>query len=258
MSYKFVKVEKEQKVLTVTINRPEVLNAMHAPFHLEMEQIWDDFSSDPNLWVGIITGSGVKAFSTGNDLKYTAGGGQGYKNKSGAGGLTTRLNLEKPIIAAVNGYALGGGFEIALACDIILASKNAIFALPEVRVGLIAGAGGIQRLIRQVGRASALEMIYTGRHVKADEALRLGIVAKVVEQKELLKCAKKLAKQIIAVSPSSVKATKKVINSMDKDARLGESLAFTRDVVSTLKNTDDFKEGVNAFVEKRKPVWKNC
>ena len=168
------------------------------------------------------------------------------------------MNLEKPIIAAVNGYALGGGFEIALACDIILASKNAIFALPEVRVGLIAGAGGIQRLIRQVGRASALEMIYTGRHVKADEALRLGIVAKVVEQKELLKCAKKLAKQIIAVSPSSVKATKKVINSMDRDARLEESLAFTRDVVSTLKNTDDFKEGVNAFVEKRKPVWKNC
>ena len=168
------------------------------------------------------------------------------------------MNLEKPIIAAVNGYALGGGFEIALACDIILASKNAIFALPEVRVGLIAGAGGIQRLIRQIGRASALEMIYTGRHVKADEALRLGIVAKVVEQKDLLKCARNLAKQIIAVSPSSVKATKKVINSMDKDAKLGESLAFTRDVVSTLKNTDDFKEGVNAFVEKRKPVWKNC
>ena len=103
-----------------------------------------------------------------------------------------------------------------------------------------------------------MEMIYTGRHVKADEALRLGIVAKVVEQKELLKCAKNLAKQIIAVSPSSVKATKKVINSMDRDARLEESLAFTRDVVSTLKNTDDFKEGVNAFVEKRKPVWKNC
>ena len=153
---------------------------------------------------------------------------------------------------------MGGGFEIALACDIIIASKNAIFALPEVRVGLIAGAGGIQRLIRQVGRASALEMIYTGRYVKADEALRLGIVAKVVEQKELLECARNLAKQIIAVSPSSVKATKKVINSMDKDAKLGESLAFTRDVVSTLKNTDDFKEGVNAFVEKRKPIWKNC
>ena len=101
-------------------------------------------------------------------------------------------------------------------------------------------------------------MIYTGRHVKSDEALRLGIVAKVVEQKELLKCAKNLADKIVAVSPSSVKATKRVINSMDKDAGLDESLEFTREVVSSLKNTDDFKEGVNAFVEKRKPIWKNC
>ena len=257
MTYEFVKIEKQGRILIVTMNRPEVHNAMHAPLHQEMEEIWNDFSEDDDLWVGILTGAGEKAFSAGNDLKYTAKGGKGSVNKTGAAGLTMRFDLEKPIIAAVNGFAMGGGFETALACDIIIASNNAKFALPEVRVGFIAAAGGIQRLTRQIGRAASLDMLFTGRHVGAQEALELGIVSQVVDQEQLMATAKTKAEEIISVSPSSVRATKKVLNSMDNDSELEKSLLYSKKVVGDLKTTEDFKEGVNAFVEKRKPNWKN-
>ena len=173
MEYEFVKVEKRSHISIVTINRPEVYNAVHPPLSLELDQVWNDFIQDRDQWVAVLTGAGDKAFSAGNDLKYSAQQGK-YKvqqPKSGFAGLTNRFDRTKPIIAAVNGFAMGGGMETALSCDIILASENAKFALPEVKVGFFAAAGGVQRLSRQIGKKAALEMILTGRSVDAAEAL---------------------------------------------------------------------------------------
>src|SRR3990172_8451605 len=149
--YEFAKTERDGRVLTVTINRPEVLNALHGPANMELGEIFDDFESDPGLWVAVITGAGNRAFSAGNDLKATAAGGGLQMPASGFGGLTSRFDCVKPIIAAVNGLAMGGGFEIVLACDIVVAAETAVFALPEPRVGLAALAGGMHRLPRKIG-----------------------------------------------------------------------------------------------------------
>jgi enoyl-CoA hydratase/carnithine racemase len=140
--YHFCRVEDEGRIRIVTINRPEVMNALHSEAHWEFDQVWNEFAADPELWVGIITGTGERAFSAGNDLKVQAAGRRGPRPATGFAGLSHRFDLDKPLIAAVNGVAMGGGFETALACDIIIAAENAVFALPEPRVGLIAGSGG--------------------------------------------------------------------------------------------------------------------
>src|SRR5919201_2052861 len=148
MAYEFATYEKQGRIAVVTLNRPERMNALHAPAHVELHEIWNDFERDPEVWVGILTGAGDKAFSAGNDLKYTAEHGRNMVRsaESGFGGITNRTTCWKPIIAAGNGYALGGGFEMALACDIILAADHARLGLPEPKVGLMAGAGGVHRV----------------------------------------------------------------------------------------------------------------
>ncbi|MBV8683142.1 MAG: enoyl-CoA hydratase/isomerase family protein, partial [Caulobacteraceae bacterium] len=151
MAFEFIKLERGGGVTTLTLNRPEVMNAAHSPMHFEMAQAIDDFAADPSQWVMIVTGAGDRAFSAGNDLKWQAGGGEMRSPPSGFAGLTSRFDLAKPLIAAVNGVAMGGGFEIALACDLIIASDKAVFALPEPRVGLAALAGGLHRLPRAIG-----------------------------------------------------------------------------------------------------------
>ena len=168
MTDEFCKVEKEGHLTIVTLNRPEVMNALHPPANFELAGVFDDFAADPEQWVAIVTGAGEKAFSAGNDLKYQASGGKMSSPPSGFAGLTSRFDLDKPVIAAVNGMAMGGGFEIALACDLIVAADTAIFALPEPRVGLAALAGGLHRLPREIGSKQALGMILTGRRVSAD------------------------------------------------------------------------------------------
>jgi crotonobetainyl-CoA hydratase len=253
----FITTERVGAILVVTMNRPEVYNAVHAPMHHEMSKVWDDFAADPDLWVAVLTGAGDKAFSAGNDLKYTAAGGPGKPPETGFAGLSSRMDLEKPIIAAVNGFAMGGGFETALSCDIILAADTATFALPEVKVGLFAAASGVQRLSRQIGRKPAVEMMLTGRPVSAEEGARLGFVNAVHPAKDLMDAAMAKARDIASVSPSSVRSTKRVLNQMDEIDRLAESLAFARDEIAALAKTEDFKEGVEAFVQKRKPEWKN-
>ena len=257
MAYEFVKTERRGPILIVTMNRPEVYNAVHAPMHNEMSRVWDDFAADDDLWVAVLTGAGDKAFSAGNDLKYTAQGGKGTPPPTGFAGLSTRFDLEKPLIAAVNGFAMGGGFETALCCDILLAADTARFALQEVKVGLFAAAGGVQRLSRQIGRKQAVEMMLSGRQASAAEGKELGFVNAVYPQNELMDAALAKAEEICAVSPSSVKATKRVLNHLDELERLRESLAYSREVIEDLRHTEDFKEGVNAFVEKRPPQWKN-
>ncbi len=258
MSYDYIKTEKKGHILVVTMNRPDVYNAVNEDMHHEMAACWDDFAADQDLWVAVLTGAGDRAFSAGNDLKATQKGGikKGLP-PSGFAGLSSRFDLEKPLIAAVNGFAMGGGFETALSCDIIIAADTAKFALPEVKVGFFAAASGVQRLSRYIGRLAAQELMLTGRTIDAAEALRLGCVNEVVGAQALMARAMAKAEELCNVSPSSVKATKRILNSMAVADGLPESLHYSREVQTELAKTEDFKEGVNAFVEKRKAHWVN-
>lgn len=251
----YCKVETSDHIMTVTLDRPERLNALHPPANLELGQVFDDFAADDDLWVAIITGAG-RGFSAGNDLRYQAEGGEMVRTPRGFGGLTSRFDLLKPVIAAVNGVAMGGGFEIALACDIILASDEARFALPEPKVGLAALAGGLQRLPRQIGSKRALGMILTGRHVPASEGYELGFVNAVVPADELMATARQWAEMVCECAPLSVRASKDVVYRSLDMASLEESMTYKYDSVSAMRHSDDFVEGPLAFSEKRAPNWK--
>jgi crotonobetainyl-CoA hydratase len=257
-SYEFVKLEKQDHILLVTINRPEVYNAVHPPLSLELNEIWDDFFADQDLWVAVLTGAGDKAFSAGNDLKYSAKSSPGkIQLKNGFAGLTSRFKRPKPIIAAVNGFAMGGGMETALSCDIIIASEHAKFALPEVKVGFMAAAGGVQKLSRQIGKKAAVEIMLTGRGVGADEALSLGIINQVVSHNVLMSAALEKASIIANNCPSAVKATMLALSHMDDLEEMPVAMGKSYELLNELRKTEDHKEGVSAFVEKRAPNWKN-
>ncbi len=256
MTYKFSLLEKKDHLWIVTFNRPERMNALHSPAHKELDKIFNNFQEDEEAWVAIVTGAGDRAFSAGNDLKYQAEGGSMERVESGFAGLTSRYNLNKPLIAAVNGVAMGGGFEIALACDLIIASENASFALPEPKVGLAALAGGMHRLPRQIGLKRAMGMMLTGRNVLADEGKELGFVNEVVPQNELLVKAEEWAKMIMECSPVSIRTTKNVaINGLNYSS-IEDAMNQKYESVNTLFNSQDFIEGPLAFSQKRKPDWK--
>ena len=256
MTYKFSLLEKKDHLWIVTFNRPERMNALHSLAHKELDKIFDNFQEDEEAWVAIVTGAGDRAFSAGNDLKHQAEGGSMERVESGFAGLTSRYNLNKPLIAAVNGVAMGGGFEIALACDLIIASENASFALPEPKVGLAALAGGMHRLPRQIGLKRAMGMMLTGRTVLADEGKELGFVNEVVPQNELLVKAEEWAKMIMECSPVSIRTTKNVaINGLNYSS-IEEAMNEKYESVNTLFNSQDFIEGPLAFSQKRKPDWK--
>ena len=251
----FCLVETSDHIMTVTLNRPERLNAMHPPGNAELGEVFDDFADDDDLWVAIVTGAG-RGFCAGNDLRYQAEGGERVPMPMGFGGLSSRYDLLKPVIAAVNGVSMGGGFEIALACDIILASERAVFALPEPRVGLAALAGGLNRLPREIGPKRALGMILTGRHVGAEEGSELGFVTAVVPHEELMEQAQSWARQICECSPLSVRASKDVVYRSLDTAALKDSIGVRYDSVAAMLASEDFIEGPKAFAEKRKPNWK--
>jgi len=258
----YSKVETDGHLMIVTINRPEVYNALHAPANHELSGVFDEFAANPELWVAIITGAGDKAFSAGNDLKYHAKmqretGKPAQPPRTRFGGISARFDLDKPIIAAVNGVAMGGGFEMALACDIIIASERATFALPEPRVGLAAGSGGMQRLSRMIPMKHAMGMLLTGRHVPAEEGYRLGFVTSVVPHDKLMEEARRWAGMILECSPMSVRATKQVVRlsgdvpSLEIAMRNPNYPAFL-----AMQRSEDTVEGPRAFAEKRKPQWK--
>jgi crotonobetainyl-CoA hydratase len=254
-SFEFVRYEKEGHVTTVTLQRPEVMNALHPPANEELVRVWHDFAADPDAWVAILTGAGGKAFSAGNDLKWTASHATVSLPKTGFGGLTSRTDLTKPLIAAVNGFALGGGFELALACDIVVAAEHASFGLPEPRVGLVAAAGGIHRLPRHVPLKIAMGMMLTGRPIPAAEAARLGLVNEVTTAADLLPAAKRWAAAILECSPISVRTTKQcALEGLDRP--LPEAMRADVPALRRLFTSDDAKEGPRAFAEKRKPAWK--
>lgn len=258
MAYEFVTVERDGPLTIVTLNRPEVMNALHAPAHFELAEVFDAFAADPAQWVGIVTGAGERAFSAGNDLKHQAGGGEMRMPPSGFAGLTSRFDLTKPLIAAVNGVAMGGGFEIALACDLIVAADTATFALPEPRVGLAALAGGLHRLPRQIGTKRALGMILTGRRVSAAEGHALGFVNEVAAPGELMAAARRWAAQIVELSPMSVRASKEAVyrglDAPSLEAAIAGQNGYP--AVRALYKSEDFVEGPLAFSQKRPPQWK--
>lgn len=253
--YEYCSVEKDDHIMTVTIERPDRLNALHPPANAELGEVFDDFAANDDMWVAIITGRG-RGFSAGNDLRYQAEGGERVPMPRGFGGLTSRFDLNKPVIAAVNGVAMGGGFEIALACDLIIASEKALFALPEPKVGLAALAGGLNRLPRQIGPKRALGMILTGRHVPAEEGLQLGFVNEVVPHDELLAATRRWAEQICACAPLSIRASKDVVYRSLDSASLQASMQAQYDSVKAMVKSEDFIEGPKAFAEKRPPAWK--
>ncbi|MEQ8283589.1 MAG: enoyl-CoA hydratase-related protein [Parvibaculum sp.] len=252
----FCTAEREGHLLIVTINRPERMNALHPPANFELEGIFNDFAADPDLWVAIITGAGDRAFSAGNDLRWQAEGNKMEVPATGFAGLTARFDLTKPVIAAVNGVAMGGGFEIALACDLIIASETAKFALPEPKVGLAALAGGLHRLPRQIGAKRAMGMILTGRQVPAAEGKELGFVNEVVPAAELMAAAKRWAGLIMECSPMSIRASKEAVYKGLDIANLNEAVTGKYPAVNALFKSEDLIEGPRAFAEKRKPNWK--
>lgn len=255
--YEFCKVEREERLLVVTLNRPEVYNALHPPAQFELDGIWNEFNADPDLWVGIITGAGDKAFCAGNDLKFQAAGNVVKLPSSGFGGLARRMDLHKPLIAAVNGFAMGGGFEIALACDLIVASENALFAFPEPKVGLLAAEGGVHRLPRMIPQKQALGMLLTGRRVPAAEGKELGFVNEVVPQAQVLQAAKRWASQILECSPISIRATKQAVYRGLDESNLAAAIDLRYSEHKRMIDSEDYIEGPKAFAEKRPPVWKN-
>ena len=257
-AYEYVEVQRNDKILEVTLNRPEAYNALFGPAHYELAEIFDEYERDRDLWVAIITGAGDKAFCSGNDLKATARGGDVGTPRSGFAGLCSRFNREKPLIAAVNGVAMGGGLEIVLASDLAVIDPGATCALPEVNVGLFAAAGGVQRLTRQIGTKAATELILTGRHFDAEEALALGVVNSISEPGMVMEEARALAERILSSSPSAVQASKRVLNDFEAlDYDLETSMKNGGRVFGQLMRTNDFTEGVTAFGEKRPPEWTN-
>ncbi len=256
MAYEYALYEKDGHIATITMNRPAVLNAIHPPATLELSAIWDDALADDNVWVIVLTGAGEKAFSAGNDLKYTAEKGlpTGPRPRGGFGGLTDRTDILKPTIAAVNGFALGGGFEMALACDLIIAAESARLGLPEPRVGLAAAAGGVHRLPRQMPMKIALGYMLTGRHMTAQEAHRWGIVNEVVPLQELMPAVRRWTDAILECAPLSVRATKQCAM-MGAGLTLDEAFARSYPALKQMLRSEDAKEGPRAFAQKRKPNW---
>ena len=248
--------QKEGKIAIFTINRPEVLNALSPDALWELTEAIIDFRDNKDLWVGIITGAGEKAFCTGLDLR-SAGSGQINPARQGMpqATLVRGLELYKPLIAAVNGYAFGGGFEIALACDIRIASETAQFGLTEVTLGLIPGWGGTQRLPRMIPFGKAAELMLMGKRIKAQEAFDLNLVSKVVPQAELMTTAKEWATQMCGLAPLAVQAAKEAMLK-GRDMTLADGLKLESELAGKVTRSADFAEGRKAFMEKRKPNFK--
>ena len=256
MAYQNIIVETVEKIGIIKFNRPDVLNAVNVETIFELEKALHEFDDNKNVLVIILTGEG-KSFVSGSDISKLAEmdslAAREY-SQIGQRALSYIGNMEKPVIAAVNGYALGSGCEIAMACDIRIASEKAKFGQPEVKLGLIPGHAGTQRLARIVGIAKAKELIFTGDTIDALEAHRIGLANKVVTPDTLMQEARALANKIIEVGPTAVKFAKTVIN-RGIDANLTTATSYEMEAFSILFSTEEAKEGMKAFLEKRKPNW---
>ena len=253
-----LRTERAARVLEITIDRPKA-NAVDSATSREMGQVFASFRDDPELLVAIITGAGERFFSAGWDMKAAVAGDTEDWGPGGFAGLTEMFDLDKPVIAAVNGYAAGGGFELALACDLIVASTTATFFVPEVHLGFVADAGGVFRLPKRLPRALAMELLLTGRRMPAEEAARWGLVNRVVEPGQVMTAARALAQEIAGAAPLAVRATKAIVNATAElserdgydEIRSGRVPAYQRAL-----DSEDAQEGPRAFSEGRDPIWR--
>lgn len=255
----FIQVTKAPHVTTITLDRPQVMNAINPPMHEELQAAFDAFAREPDQRVCVVTGAGDRAFCAGSDLKAAAASGlPGAYPRSGYAGLIERFDCDKPIVAAVNGVALGGGFEIALACDIVIACEHARFGLPEPLVGAVALGGGLHRLARQIPLKQAMGVILTSRQVSADEALRMGFVNEVVPAAELTAATDRWVAQILRASPMAIRASKAVVHRGLAEASVAQAMASQASYpeFAAWRTSEDSREGPRAFAEKRKPEWK--
>ena len=257
-----VSYEKKDHVARVTLDRPAVLNAMDVRMHEELAAVWDDVEDDDDIRVAVLTGAGERAFSVGQDLKErarldaagTPASTFGGRGQPGWPRLTERFGLSKPVVARVDGYALGGGFELVLACDLVVASDRSVFALPEVRLGLVPGAGGAFRLIRQLPQKVAMGYLLTGRRFDAATAYRHGLVNEVTPPEELDACVDGWVADLVASAPLSVRAVKEAaLRSVDLP--LEEAFVAAYPWEERRRRSRDALEGPRAFAEKRAPAW---
>lgn len=256
MAASSLQITKNGTIMEIILDRPKA-NAIDTKTSRALADAFISFRDDPTLRVAIITGSGTKFFSAGWDLK----AGEAVDADHGPGGfagLTELFDLDKPVISAVNGLAVGGGFELALACDLIIAADHANFFLPEATLGIIPDSGGVLRLPKRLPRAIALEMLYTGSRLSAEKAQNFGLVNAVVPQSELMDKARQLAEQIVAAAPLSIKAIKKIVE-ITENTGVEEGYQIMRSGIikeyQQMLTSHDSLEGQNAFVEKREPIW---
>lgn len=231
------------------------MNALHPPAHAELEQIFDVFAAAPDLWIAVVTGAGNRSFCAGTDLKARAESGTDAHPPTGFAGLTHRFDLNKPIIAAVNGLALGGGLEIVLATDIVVAAENAEFGFPEPHVGLAATSGGVHRLVRQIPQKLAMDLLLTGRRINAQQALEWGLINQVVPAKELRNTVNQWVAAMLKSAPLALQATKEIAYHNLDHPSLAAAIKASYPAVVKMLASRDAQEGVQAFTEKRPPRW---
>jgi enoyl-CoA hydratase len=253
--YEFVDVSIEDRVGVIRLNRPKQLNALNAGIMREIVEAGQAMDADPNVGCIVIAGS-ERAFSAGADITEMSGSSPGRMLSTNNIGRWDQIRrIGKPIIAAVSGYAYGGGCELAMLCDMIVASETAKFGQPEINIGVMPGAGGTQRLTRAVGKYRAMEIVLTGEPIGAQEAYQLGLVNRVVPVELFLEEAKRLAAVVATKAPVALRLAKEAVNK-SQELSLAEGIDFERRLFYLLFSTDDQKEGMRAFIEKRKPEWK--
>ena len=256
--HNYILVTRAPAVTTIVLNRPEVMNALNTPMHVELDRALDAFAADATQRACVLTGAGTRAFCAGSDLKNIAAQDSfGSYPASGYAGIVERFDLDKPVIAAVNGVCMGGGFEIALACDLIIAADSARFGLPEPRVGAVALGGGLHRLARQIGQKQAMGMVMTARPVSAHDGFRLGFVNEVVPAVELAHATQRWIDAILAGSPIAIEASKQTLLRGLDEASLAEAIRNQSGYpkFADWMNSPDKREGPLAFTEKRDPRW---
>jgi len=254
--YQHVLVHRSGHLLEITINRPQARNSLDWAANDELGQIFDAYFGTDELWVAILAGAGREAFCAGADLVRSGADKPMWQAANGFGGLTRRRSLPKPVIAAVNGYAFGGGCELALACHLVVADTAACFALSEVRVGLVAGTG-VVRLPRAIPPKIATEMILTGRRMGAAEALSHGLINRVVDAGAAVEGARALAAEILDAAPAAVRASLQIMAAADGIPDTAAAIADGTAIMAELMASEDAAEGRSAFTQKRRPMWRN-
>lgn len=253
----------EGRVFYITINRPERMNAIDTETNHLLEDALNRYAADDSLWVAVIRGAGEQAFSAGGDIKAmneAANGGEQYRvPKTGYGGLTSRFDLDKPVIAAVNGLAMGGGFEIALAADLVIAVDNATFGLPEPLIGVVAYAGGMQRLPREIGMKRAMQLLLACETIDASTALDWGLVNEVVAVADLDAAVERWVQQLLKAAPLAIQATKQCVQrgmAQDIESAMAGQDDGSYPALEKMRNSKDILEGITAFAGKRAPEWR--